>query len=128
MLNGNAVERNNKSALRQTFSCPEDKPVAMQLFGTNEEVLLSAAKRLDCSIIDLNCGCPDANVMGQGAGAALLKRPGKIRDIVRHLSKGLDKPVTAKIRIGLNAKSINAVDVAKMVEEGGAVAARRIGI
>lgn len=122
MLNGNAVERENKSALKQAISCEEEKPVAMQLFGTNEEILLSAAKRLECDIIDVNFGCPDANVMRQGAGAALLKRPQKIYEIISHLSKNLDKPVTAKIRIGLNAKSINAVEVARKIEEGGASA------
>jgi tRNA-dihydrouridine synthase B len=122
MLNGNAVERGNKSALRQALSCVEERPVAMQLFGTNEEVLLSAAKKLECDIIDLNFGCPDAKVMRQGAGAALLVRPQKVFDIVNHLAKGLDKPVSAKIRIGMNAKSINAVEIAKRIEEGGAAA------
>jgi tRNA-dihydrouridine synthase B len=122
MLNGNAVGRSNKSALRQILTCEEERPVAMQLFGTKEDVLLEAAKKLDCDIIDLNFGCPDANVMRQGAGAALLKRPQKIYDIVSHLVKNLDKPVTAKIRIGLNATSINAVEIAKKIEEAGAAA------
>jgi len=122
MLNGNAVERGNRSALRQALSCEEERPVSMQLFGTNEEVLLSAAKKLECDIIDINFGCPDANVMRQGAGAALLKRPQKIEEIISHLAKGLDKPVTAKIRIGLNANSINAVEIAKRIEAGGASA------
>ncbi len=122
MLNGNAVGRKNRSALRQTLTCPEERPVSMQLFGTKEDVLLSAARELECDIIDINFGCPDANVMRQGAGAALLKRPQKVHDIISHLVKGLDKPVTAKIRIGLNANSINAVEIAKLIEQGGASA------
>lgn len=122
MLNGNAVERENKSALRQAISCEEERPVTMQLFGTNEDVLLSAARKLKCDIIDINFGCPDPNVMRQGAGAALLKRPQKVGEIISHLSKNLDRPVTAKMRIGLNAKSINAVEIAKKIEEGGASA------
>lgn len=122
MLNGNAVERENKSALRQALSCPEERPLSMQLFGTNEDVLLSAARKLDCDIIDINFGCPDAKVMKQGAGAALLKRPQKVHDIIKHLSKNLEKPITAKMRIGLNANSINAVEIAKRIEEGGAAA------
>jgi tRNA-dihydrouridine synthase B len=96
MLNGNAIERQNKSSLRMARSCAEERPVAMQLFGTKEDVMVSAAKRLECDIIDFNCGCPDANVMRQGAGAALMKRPKKIGEIIKALVEGQDKPVTLK--------------------------------
>ena len=122
MLNGNAIERSNKSSLRMAKSCAEERPLAMQLFGTKEEVLLTAAKKLDCDIIDLNCGCPEENVMKQGAGAALLKRPKKIGEIVKYLADNLERPVTAKIRIGLDEKKLNAVEVARIIEEAGAKA------
>jgi tRNA-dihydrouridine synthase B len=122
MLNGNAIERSNKSSLRMAKSVPEERPLSMQLFGTKEDVLLAAAKRLECDMIDLNCGCPEENVMRQGAGAALLKRPNKIGEIVKYLADNLDRPVTAKIRIGLDEKRLNAVEVARIIEEAGAKA------
>jgi tRNA-dihydrouridine synthase B len=122
MLNANALERNNKSAIRQAQSAEEERPISMQLFGTKEEIFLAASEKLDSEIIDLNFGCPDANIVRQGAGAALMKRPKKIGEIVSCLVEGPKKPVTAKIRLGQNVKEENYLEIAGIVEEAGASA------
>ena len=72
--------------------------------------------------IDFNFGCPDKRIVDQGAGAALLKRPAKIKEIVSALVSAVDVPVTAKVRIGFNKEIQDPVKTAQMVEEGGAAA------
>ncbi len=122
MVNANALVRNNKATMRKAKTIDRESPVAVQLFGTNEATLLKAGKILNCDIININMGCPDHSVMGQGAGAALLKRPAKIRKMIHALSTKQEKPVTAKIRIGLDQDKINAVQIAQEAESGGAAA------
>ncbi|MFH1399562.1 MAG: tRNA dihydrouridine synthase DusB [Candidatus Woesearchaeota archaeon] len=121
MLCANPIVRNNRATMRKAFTCDE-QPIAMQIFGTQEELMLEAALKLGGDIIDVNLGCPSVEVMKQGAGAALLKRPEKIGSIIKYLAENLDKPVTAKIRIGLDKTKVNAVEVAKIVEEAGGCA------
>ncbi len=121
MINSVAVVRRNKATLRRASMSREERPVAMQLFGTRPEEMLEAAKILEADIIDLNCGCPDISVMKQGAGAALLKRPKRIGEIVEALARST-KPVTVKIRTGLDKEHINAVEVARICESAGASA------
>ncbi|MBN2423202.1 tRNA dihydrouridine synthase DusB [Candidatus Woesearchaeota archaeon] len=122
MINANAMVRNNKVTLGKLITINQEKPVAMQLFAQNTEILVKAADKLDCDIVDINLGCPDYSVMQQGAGSALLKRPKKIYEIISALVKKVKKPITAKIRTGLDRNHINALEVAKLIEKAGASA------
>jgi len=106
---------------------PEERPVVFQIFDSEPERLLEAALILQergPDIIDVNMGCSARNVSGRGAGAGLLRDPGKIARVFGLLSQKLDVPVTGKIRLGWDETSLNYLDVARAIEEhGGALIA-----
>lgn len=100
-------------------------PIAIQLFGSNEEVMAKAAKvineRYPKSIIDINMGCPVPKVsVRASSGSGLLKNPEKVFKIVSSIVEAVDVPVTVKIRSGWDHNSINAVEIAKICEKAGA--------
>jgi len=120
MINANAVVRKNKATLKKLQFTQYEKPITVQLFGANQELLVKAAKIVENKkpdIIDLNLGCPDKQVLQQGAGAALLKRPKKIATIIKALVKNIKVPITAKIRL-----TKNTLKIAKIIEKSGASA------
>ena len=102
-------------------------PVAIQIFGSNPETMAKAAKIITDLyknvIIDINMGCPVPKVaIRSEAGSSLLKNPDKIKGIVEAVVNAVNVPVTVKIRSGWDEKSINAVEVAKIIEKAGASA------
>jgi len=103
---------------------PSEIPVAVQLFGSSVEEVIEAAKLLekDFDIIDVNCGCPAWKVIKTGSGSAMLKSPEGIGKFINKLSSNLKKPVTLKIRTGVNENNINAIKVAEIAEDNGAAA------
>lgn len=123
-VSGTAIIRGNVHSLRMIKTDPIEKPVAVQLFGSNVDDVVEAAKRMSetFDIIDVNCGCPAWKVIKTGAGSELLKKPEGIASFVNKLAAAVQKPVTVKIRIGIDDRSINAVEVAKLAEDAGAAA------
>ncbi len=123
MVNSEALIRNNKSAGRLAQTSAGDRPLAMQVFGARPESMRKAAQVLvaekQFDFLDLNLGCPSDNVINQGAGSALLKRPKRIAEIISAWSD-LGKPVTAKIRVSPNA--LHSIKLAKTIERAGASA------
>lgn len=120
MINANAIVRNNKSTFKKFILSSDEKPMAVQLFGAKEDMLIKAAKIIQDSgadIIDFNLGCPDRKVLRQGAGAALLKRPKKVGELINALVKSVKIPVTVKIRL-----SKNYLEIAKIAQDNGASA------
>lgn len=119
-----AIVRENKTTLRMTQIDSSEKPVGVQLFGSNVQEVVQAAKivaeRFD--IIDLNCGCPAYKVIKTGAGSQMLKDPKLIGTLVSKIVGAVDKAVSVKIRSGVDVKHINALEVAKIVEDAGASA------
>ena len=113
---------------REMINVYEDEhPVSMQIFGSTVNDMVEAAKYVDensnCDIIDINMGCPVNKVAKKGkAGSALLQDPKLVYDIVSNVVKSVKKPVTVKIRSGWDSNSINAVEIAKLIEEAGASA------
>lgn len=105
---------------------PEDTgPTAVQIFGSEPEVMAEAACMLNSHpnvIIDINMGCPVPKVVKNGDGAALMKDPELVYDVVYAVVKNSDKPVTVKIRKGFDAASINAREFAKAISSAGAAA------
>ena len=104
-----------------------ERPIAQQIFGSDKDTFVEAAKMvydiMKPDIIDINMGCPVPKVAVKSqAGAALLKFPDKIKEIVSAVVNAVPVPVTVKIRSGWDANSINAVEVAKICEEAGASA------
>lgn len=101
---------------------PRERPLAFQIFDNDPQRLLEVALRLqDLSpdIIDINLGCSDRSVSGRGAGAGLLRTPLKIARIFRMLSRSLQVPVTAKMRLGWDDSCRNYLLVARIIEENG---------
>ncbi len=104
-----------------------ERPIAQQIFGSDVDSFVKAAKlvedKMHPDIIDINMGCPVPKVaIKSQAGSALLKNPDKIKEIVSAVVKAVSVPVTVKIRSGWDANSVNAVEVAKVIEEAGASA------
>ena len=104
-----------------------ERPIAQQIFGSDIESFVVATKyiceHMHPDIIDINMGCPVPKVaISAQAGSALLKNPDKVYDIVKSVCKVSNVPVTVKIRSGWDEKSINAVEIAKIVEKAGASA------
>ena len=106
-------------------SFEDEHPYAQQIFGSDKETIVKAAKYIDiftnADIIDINMGCPVPKVAQRAqAGAALLKDPDKIYEIVKAVKDVVSKPVTVKIRSGWDFNTINAVEVARKIEQAGA--------
>lgn len=104
-----------------------ERPIAQQIFGSDLSSFVEAAKKIEeymhPDIIDINMGCPVPKVaIKNQAGSALLKNPAKIKEIVSAVVKAVSVPVTVKIRSGWDENNINAVEVAKCIEEAGASA------
>ncbi len=104
-----------------------ERPIAQQIFGSDKETFVGAAKMvydiMKPDIIDINMGCPVPKVAVKAqAGAALLKSPDKIKEIVSAVVLAVPVPVTVKIRSGWDSTCINAVQIAKICEEAGASA------
>ena len=125
LISSEAIVRNNKKTFDMLNGIDDlNIPVAVQLFGSDPEVMASAAKiicdKFNIKIIDINMGCPVPKVaLRAGAGSALLKNPNKIYDIVSKVVSNVSVPVTVKIRSGWDHNSINAVCVAKICERAG---------
>ena len=103
----------------------EEKPIAYQLFGSDPKLMALATEKLENrqnAVIDINMGCPVPKVVKNGDGSALLNNPKLVYDIVKAVVASTKKPVTAKIRTGWNQQSINAVEIAKIIEAAGASA------
>lgn len=104
---------------------PKEHPIGAQLFGSDPKILSDMAKKVEeteVDFIDINMGCPAPKITKNGEGSALLKNPELIGEIVHEVAKGLSKPLTIKIRKGFDDEHINAVQVAKIIEQAGASA------
>ena len=127
MVSDKGLMHDNEKTKDLLKSLSTEHPYAQQIFGSDLESMVIAAKYIDkftdCDIIDINMGCPVPKVAARAqAGAALLKDPDKIYEIVKAVKEAVDKPVTVKIRTGWDEQSINAVVVAKKIEAAGASA------
>ncbi|MBI5391325.1 tRNA dihydrouridine synthase DusB [Candidatus Woesearchaeota archaeon] len=123
-LSSTALVRGSQKTEEMLATDPLEKPAAIQLFGHSEEDIVKAAQLVQnrFDIIDVNCGCPAWKVIKTGAGSEMLKQPEKITAFVRKLVESVDRPITVKIRIGVDDRHINAVEVAQGVEAAGAAA------
>lgn len=100
----------------------DERPIGVQLFGRDPAYMADAARmaaETGPEFLDLNLSCPASKIVSRGAGAALLREPETIRLIARAVIAATSLPVTAKIRIGWDRASVNAVEVARMLEAEG---------
>ena len=127
MVSDKAIVYGNDKTLDLLKMVEEERPIAQQIFGSDIESFVKAAKKIEKimkpDIIDINMGCPVPKVaIKNQAGSALLKDPDKIKEIVKAVKNAVSVPVTVKIRSGWDENNINAVIVAKKIEEAGASA------
>ena len=126
MVSDKALMFKNEKTLSMTKVEDKEHPVSLQIFGSDIESMVGAAKFIDqnsnCDIIDINMGCPVPKVVKTGAGSALLQDPKKAYEIVKAVVEAVKKPVTVKIRIGFDKEHINCVEMAKLIEKAGAKA------
>ena len=127
MVSDKAIMYENKKTIDMLYMTEEERPIAQQIFGSDKESFVIAAKKvyelMHPDIIDINMGCPVPKVaLRAQAGAALLKNPEKVKEIVEAVVNAVPCPVTVKIRSGWDKNNINAVEIAKIVEEAGASA------
>lgn len=127
MVSDKALVYNSKKTIDMLYLEDEERPLAQQIFGNDKESFVKAAKLVyeteKPDIIDINMGCPVPKVAVKSqAGAALLKNPPLIKEIVEAVVSSVPIPVTVKIRSGWDSNNINAVEVAKIIEEAGASA------
>ncbi len=127
MVSDKAIFYNSKKTQDMLYMEECERPIAQQIFGSDLDTFVSAAKyvykEMKPDIIDINMGCPVPKVAVKSqAGAALLKNPEKIREIVQAVVQAVPVPVTVKIRSGWDFEHINAVEVARICEESGASA------
>ena len=123
-VSADGLLRKTKGSLKLIVTAPWDHPLGVQLFGSDAETIAEAAQMVveetGCDVLDLNMGCWVPKVIKRGAGAALLKDPPYVEKIVRAVVDAVDIPVTAKIRAGWTSTDINAGEVARAIEAGGA--------
>ena len=125
MISAKALQYNNKNTKALLEIHPGEYPVSLQLFGSDPYVISEQAKRIEhlpFQILDINMGCPVPKVVKNGEGSALMKKPGLVYEIVYQTARAIQKPVTVKIRKGFNEDSINAAEIAKIIEEAGGAA------
>lgn len=125
MVSAKAIYYNNKNTDSLMEIHPEEKPVSLQLFGSDPQIISEMAKRIEerpFSILDINMGCPVPKVVNNGEGSALMKNPELVEAILSSLVKAVNKPVTVKIRKGFDETHANAVEIAKIAESCGVAA------
>jgi tRNA-dihydrouridine synthase B len=121
-LDARALLQGSARTVEMTRFLPEERPIAMQLLGSDPDVLAEAARRLEAAgadAIDLNMGCPVAKIVSKGQGAALMRDPLGAAVILRTMRKAISVRFTVKIRGGWDERSVNAVEIARVAEGEG---------
>ena len=122
MVSAKGLYYNDKKTADLMRIDDEERPCAIQIFGSDADIMAEVIPKVMAvkpDIIDINMGCPTPKIVNNGDGSALLKTPEKIGEIVHKVSSASPVPVTVKIRKGWDDDSINAVEVAKIIEQGG---------
>lgn len=122
MTNAASVSPKAMARHRLLDYLPEERPIAMQLSGSEPELVAAAARQVEAlgaDIIDFNCGCPSPKVTGGGHGSALLRDLPKLGQMLRAIRGAVSVPVTLKFRAGWDEDSLNYVDTAKLAEACG---------
>ena len=127
MVSDKAIMYGSNKTKEMLYMTDFERPISQQIFGSDVESFKIAAKyiyeNMHPDIIDINMGCPVPKVaISAQAGSALLKNPNKVYEIVKAVVDAIPIPVTVKIRSGWDSNSINAVEIAKIVEKAGAKA------
>ena len=125
MVSAKAIYFKNKNTKSLMQILPRERPVSLQLFGSEPELMGFIAQQIEeqpFDILDINMGCPVPKVVNNGEGSALMKNPKLVGEIVKKVASSIQKPLTVKIRKGFTEDCVNAVEIAKIIEDAGAAA------
>ena len=125
MVSAKAILYHNRNTQKLLEVDPAERPIAVQLFGSDPEIVSEMAAQISegpYDIIDFNMGCPVPKVVNNGEGSALMKNPGLAEQILSALVRKVKKPVTVKIRKGFDEDQVNAVEIARIAEYCGVAA------
>ena len=122
MVSANGIHYRNEKTLGMLETAAAERPIAIQIFGSNPAVCAEAAAFIEnlgtAAVIDFNMGCPAPKIVKNGDGSALMKNPARAGEILRAIRQAVKIPVSVKIRLGFDEK-INAVEIAKIAESAG---------
>lgn len=123
MVSAAGVHYRNEKTLAMLETVAEERPTAIQIFGSDPTICAEAAAYVEqlgsANVIDFNSGCPAPKIVKNGEGSALMKNPALLEKILSAVKKAVSLPVSVKIRLGVDAEHINAVEVAKHAESAG---------
>mgnify|MGYP002287402104 CR=1 FL=1 len=125
MVSAKGIFYNNKNTEDLLRIDDRERPVSLQLFGSDPDIISEMAKKIEhrnFDILDINMGCPVPKVVNNGEGSALLKNIPLAAKIIEKTVKAIDKPVTVKFRKGFGADEVQAIEMAKAAEAAGAAA------
>src|SRR4051794_27137175 len=125
LVNARSLLEKNPKALKLIESCPADRPLAVQLFGSVPEEMRDAAAYLESigiSSVDINMGCPVRKVCRVGGGSAMMTELDKTARLVKGMVDAVKIPITAKMRLGWDDDNITAPDLARALEDVGITA------
>jgi len=122
MVSANGLIRDGRKTRELLISCKEEMPLGIQLFGDDPQILAEATRMIadECTLLDINMGCPVKKVIRSGAGSALLKDPQRIGRIIAQVRAAYSGPLTIKIRSGWDTDRVNFLDIGRIAEAEGA--------
>lgn len=123
MVSAKAILYNNKNTNELLKTDKREQPIGVQLFGSEPSIMAEMAAKVSegpYDFIDVNMGCPVPKIVGNQEGSALMKNPKLAADIIKAMADKCKKPVTVKLRKGFDDNNINAVELAKGLEDAGA--------
>lgn len=125
MVSAKGIYYRNKNTAAMLRTDEREHPVSLQFFGSDPDIMAEMAKKVEelpFEILDINMGCPVPKVVSNGEGSALMKNPALAGKIIEKIASAVQKPVTVKIRKGVDDGHVNAVEMAHIAQESGAAA------
>ena len=122
MISSNGLVYNSGRTRQLLDSVPEEKPLSVQLFGANPEIVADAARIVEAAgadVLDINFGCSVRKILKSNSGSALMKDPSLARQILQAVRKAVTIPLTIKIRSGWDATGDQALGIARLAEDCG---------
>lgn len=122
LVNSRSLLEKNRKALQLIQTRPQDRPLAVQLYGTKPEEMRDAAvllESLGVSSVDINMGCPVRKICKNGGGSSMMADHAKAARLVSTMVNAVKIPVTAKMRLGWDDENLTAPDLARALEDAG---------
>ncbi len=122
MVSANGLIRDGRRTLELLRSCAADRPLAVQLFGSDPQIMAKAAGMVEeyGELIDINMGCPVPKVVRSGSGSALMRTPERVEALVTAVRRATSRPLTVKIRSGWDMENRNFLEIARIAVDAGA--------